>query len=51
MAKEEFGKKYEVADIVIYCDGTWQRRGFSFLNGVMTVIESDTSKCVDNRVK
>ena len=51
MANEEFGQKYEVADIVVSCDGTWQRRGFSFLNGVMTVIESDTVKCVDYRVK
>ena len=51
MANEEFGQKYEVADIVVSCDGTWQRRGFSFLNGVMIVIESDTGKCVDYRVK
>ena len=51
MANEKFGQKNEVADIVVFCDGTWQRRGFSSLNGVMTVIASDTGKCVDYRVK
>ena len=51
MTNEEFGQKNEVADIVVFSDGTWQRRGLSFLNGVVTVIASDTGKCVDYRVK
>ena len=51
MANGESGQKNEVADIVGSCDGTWQRRGFSSLNGVVTVIASETSKCVDYRVK
>ena len=51
MAIDEFGQKNEVADIVVSCDGTWQRRGFSSLNGVVRVIASDTGKCVDYRVK
>ena len=44
MANEKFGQKNEVADILVFCDGTWQRWGFSSLNGVVTVIESDTGK-------
>ena len=48
---DELGQKNEVADIVVSCDGTWQRQGFSFLNGIVTIIASDTGKCVDYRVK
>ena len=51
MANGESGQKNEVADIVVSCDGTWQRRGFSSLNGVVTVIASETGKCFDYRVK
>ena len=51
MANEKFGQKNEVTDIVVSCNGTWQRRGFSSLNGVVTVIASDNGKCVDYRVK
>ena len=46
MANGNFGQKNDVADIAVSCDGTWQRRGFSSLNGVVTVIASDTGKCV-----
>ena len=46
MANEKFGQKNEVADILVFCNGTWQRWGFSSLNGVVTVIASDTGKCV-----
>ena len=48
---DELGQKNEVADIVVSCDGTWQRQGFSFLNGIVTIIASDTGKCADYRVK
>ena len=51
MANGNFGQKNDVEDIAVSCDGTWQRRGFSSLNGVVTVIASDTGKCVDYRVK
>ena len=40
----------KVTDITVSCDGTWQRRGYSSLNGVVTVIASDSGKCVDYRV-
>ena len=40
-----------MADIAVFCDGTWQRRGFLSLNGVVIGFASDTIKCVDYRVK
>ena len=43
--------KNGVADIVVSCDGTWQQRQFLSLNEAVTVITSDTGKCVDYRVK
>ena len=30
--------------------GSWQKRGHSSLNGVVTLVASDTAKCVDYRV-
>ena len=53
MANNEFckKKKNEVEDVVVSCDGTWQRRGFSSLNAVVTVLASDTGKWVDYWVK
>lgn len=39
------------ADVTVSCDGTWQRRGYASLNGVVTVIAADTGKCVDYRVR
>ena len=40
----------EVADCGISFDGTWQRRGFSSLNGCVTAILMDTGKVVDVEV-
>lgn len=40
-----------VEDATVSCDGTWQRRGYSSLHGVVTVIAADTGKCLDYRVK
>ena len=31
----------------ILCDGTWQRRGFSSLNGCVTAISMETGKILD----
>ena len=41
----------EVVNIMISADGTWQRRGFSSLNGVVTIIANNIGKCIDYRVK
>lgn len=37
----------EVVDCAVSCDGTWQRRGFSSLNGCVTTISMDTGKILD----
>jgi len=39
----------EVADILVSCDGTWQKRGFT-LYGACFVIAHETGKVVDNAV-
>ena len=33
-----------VVDCAVSCDGTWQRRGFSSLNGCITTLSMDTGK-------
>ena len=45
------GKKDEIINTTISTDGSWQRRGFSSLNGLVTVIANDIGKCIDYRVK
>jgi len=37
----------DIADCDVSVDGTWQRRGYSSLNGVVTVLSSNTGKCID----
>ena len=37
----------DVVDIGVSCDGTWQRRGFSSLNGVFAAISMDSGKVFD----
>jgi hypothetical protein len=39
------------SDIAVSCDGAWQKRGYSSLNGFVTVISVDSGKCLDFRVK
>ena len=36
-----------VIDTAVSCDGSWQKRGYSSLNGVVTVISTDNSKILD----
>ena len=43
--------KDEIINTTISTDGSWQRRGFSSLNGLVTVIANDIGKCIDYRVK
>ena len=35
-----------ITDIDVSVDGTWQRRGFSSLNGAVTVISFLSGKCL-----
>ena len=37
----------DIDDITISNDGSWQKCGHSSLNGVVTVVASDSAKCVD----
>ena len=39
-----------VADLNVSVDGTWQTRGFSSLNGVVTLMSSINGKCLDTDV-
>ena len=37
----------DVLDVAVSCDGTWQRRGYSSLNGVVAALSMKTGKIVD----
>ena len=41
----------EIFDILVSCDGTWQKRGFTSLYGACFVIAHETGKVVDYTVK
>ena len=47
--KEHFSEG-QVVDIDASFDGTWQKRGYSSLNGVITAIAKDSGKCFDYQV-
>ena len=54
-ARDEVRKLYDasqnqVIDIIISCDGTWQKRGFSSLFGVVSIIAYETGKVNDYTV-
>ena len=36
-----------VIDTAVSCDGRWQKRGYSSLNGAVTVISIDNGKILD----
>lgn len=40
-------KNIDILDIGVSVDGTWQRRGFSSLNGVVAAISVDNGKVID----
>ena len=40
----------EAVDIDVSFDGTWQKRGYSSLNVVVTMISRGSVKCIDNRI-
>jgi len=46
--------KVQEDDGIVHCgvssDGTWQRRGYSSMNGCVTTITMDTGKCIDVEV-
>ena len=44
---EEESIENSVVDIAISADGSWQRRGYSSLHGLVTVISVDSGQCID----
>ena len=37
----------EVVDVLVSCDGTWQKRGYSSLFGAVFIIAHTTGKVID----
>ena len=46
-AAKEIKGEVDVIDTAVSVDGTWQRRGFTSLNGIVTAISVDTGKILD----
>ena len=44
------GGSDSVTDCQVSVDGTWQKRGHSSLNGVVTIISKESGKCLDHIV-
>ena len=40
----------DISQCGVSCDGTWQRRGYSSMNGCVTALSMDTGKCLDAEV-
>ena len=47
VAVNDLRKDADVIDIGVSVDGTWQRRGFSSLNGVVATISIDSGQIVE----
>ena len=41
----------ETCDITLSCDGTWEKKGYNFLNGIVPVILDDTGKCINYGIR
>ena len=50
-AKELGGGGDSPINVGVSVDGSWQRRGFSSLNGVVTAISIDSGKIVDTEIE
>ena len=46
-ASEIRGNNEGISQCSVSCDGTWQKRGYSSLNGCVTVLSMETGKCLD----
>ena len=40
----------EIADVLVSCDGSWQKRGFSSLYRVVFIIARETGRVLDYRI-
>ena len=43
---DEYETEVSVYDTAVSCDGSWQRRGYSSINGLVTAIHIDIGKCL-----
>ena len=41
---------HDILDVRVTCDGTWSRRGFSAIHGVVAVISHDTGQVLDFQI-
>ncbi|GFX97904.1 uncharacterized protein TNCV_4905551 [Trichonephila clavipes] len=48
--KEAVQEIQNIRDIPVAVDGTWQKRGYSSMNGVVTVTSVDTGKVIDTEI-
>ncbi|GFX75729.1 uncharacterized protein TNCV_2237021 [Trichonephila clavipes] len=48
--KEAVEENQNIRDIPVVVDGTWQKRGYSSMNGVVTVTSVDTGKVIDTEI-
>ncbi|GFX93226.1 uncharacterized protein TNCV_4761051 [Trichonephila clavipes] len=48
--KEAVEENQNIRDIPVAVDGTWQKRGYSSMNGVVTVTSVDTGKVIDTEI-
>lgn len=44
---ETLQQRNDISDCRVSLDGTWQKRGYSSLNGCVTLLSSETGKCLD----
>ena len=49
-AKEIQDEIKDITDVSVSVDGSWQKRGFSSLNGVVTAIAIKTGKVLDTEI-
>ena len=49
-AKDLRSDTEDICDVAVSCDGSWQKRGFASLNGLVSVISVETGKALDYRV-
>ena len=50
MAASKLRGAADSADVGVSVDGTWQRKGFTYLNGVITAISIDSGKVLDTAI-
>ena len=50
MAAPKLRGAVDSADVGVSVDGTWQRKGFTSLNGVITALSTDSGRVLDTAI-